>query len=120
MSDVRTIKFIYYKHINIPLQKTEDRSLVEGESYTVNYIEYPHYHKSLLMRVLENGKIVTGAIIAIKGFAYTKPIKSMSGKIIELRMDDRIDITTNMYDKEGMNIVERIKISTPEEWKTIR
>ena len=120
MSNIKTLKFIYYHHINIPMQKTEDRSLVEGECYTVNYIEYPDYHKSLLMRVLENGKIVPGAIITIKGLAYTKPIKSMSGKIIELRIDDRIDITTNMYDKEGTSVIERIKISTPGEWKTIK
>jgi hypothetical protein len=44
----------------------------------------------------------------------------MSGKLVELQMDDRIDITTNRYDEEGMDVMERIKVSIPGEWKTIK
>ena len=102
------------------MQKTEDRSLVEGECYTVNYMEYPDGHKPLLIRVLENGKIVPRDVIVINGSAYTKPIKSMTGKLVEVRMDDRIDITINRYDVGGMDVMERIKVSIPSEWKTIK
>ncbi len=106
------------------MQKTEcrneGRSLVEGECYSVNYMEYSDGHGGLLRRVLENGKIVPGDIIVITGSAYTKPIKSMAGKLVEVRTDARIYITTNMYDQEGMNVMERIKTSVPGEWKMIK
>ena len=120
MSNVKTIKFIYYRHINIQMQKTEYRSLVEGECYSVNYMEYPDGHRTFLRRVLENGKIVPRDIIVINGSAYTKPITSMSGNLVEVRMDDRIDITTNRYDEEGMDVMERIKVSIPGKWKMVK
>lgn len=102
------------------MQKTEHRSLVEGECYSVNYMEYPVGHRTLLRRVLENGKIVPVDIIAISGFSYTQPTYSMDGKKVEVLIDKRIDITTNRYNKVGTDVMERIKGSIPGEWKMIK
>jgi ribosomal protein S18 len=102
------------------MQKTEYRSLVEGECYSVNYMEYPDVHRTFSRRVLENGKIVPRDIIVINGSAYNQPIASMSGKICQVRKDDGINITTNRYDDVGMDVMERIKVSIPGKWKTVK
>ena len=122
MADVKTIEFIYYDHLGILVPMTNgERRLADGVCYSVNFFERDGSFRPSLSRILKSGKIVPSDILIVTGSAYLQCVRSITTEPVWIRTDADVKFYINRYDEEGMDIIERIRISESEkEWVTVK
>lgn len=120
MADVKTIEFIYYEHLGVPVPDGEKR-LADGVCYSVNFFEHDSSPFFLFSKILKNGKIVPRDTLIVTGSAYLQCVRSITMVPVWIRTDADVKFYIDRYDEEGMDIIERIRISETEEgWVTVK
>jgi hypothetical protein len=120
MADIKTIEFIYYEHLGVLVPDAEKR-LADGVRYSVNFFERDGSFRPSLSGILKSGKIVPSDIVIASGSTYLQCVTSITMTPVWIRTDADVKFYINRYDEEGMDIIERIRISESEkEWVTVK